>query len=303
MSDRPLILWASRDDDQPKRKRKTGRARVEECMIVGCTRVRRGQGLCHLHERRKADGKPLIADHEDVGVRRSGYGIYGVIIATDDAILCYECGRWFRMITHGHLQRAHGMNQDEYRQRHGLPWRAGLCCGEYAEAGRARNARLERERGFYAEATERLRAAPRPQGTARASAAGRAAWAKTAAEWRREGRKCRECGGPMPTDPSWRFAKYCSTECVGQVRRRARHLTDARRHGESLDFQRREGTGRQLTREAVAAAVGLSAVTVHARVRQGTFPIHDGRRGGEPWWWESSLVGVEGDRRRRKKKS
>lgn len=43
-----------------------------------------------------------------------------------EAITCLECGKPFQMITGKHLQLIHGMSQDEYRDRWGIPRSVGL---------------------------------------------------------------------------------------------------------------------------------------------------------------------------------
>lgn len=54
-----------------------------------------------------------------------------------DRIQCLLCGKWFKRLG-GHLKRIHGVTQDEYRKRYGLPWRRGLTSKEahknYSEA-------------------------------------------------------------------------------------------------------------------------------------------------------------------------
>lgn len=255
--------------------------------------------MCDLHEDRERRGMPLIAEHDAVGVRPSGYGTYGVVIATDTAVLCYECGGWYRMITAGHLRSKHGMTQDEYRDRHGLPRRVGLCCGEYAQAHRDKVDRMEAEIGFLTAAREMITEAAaianaRPRRpTSPAGKAARAAGLRRASQERAAVRVCRECGAPIPEGLQWRKTTYCSAVCAAQPKRRAQLRRSAVRAGEPVDFVRGEGSGARLTAEAVAYRLGVTAGALEYRLRVGRLPAHDGRTGGEPWWWESTIERVE----------
>lgn len=272
-----------------------GHAHLTACAIEGCERVRKGRLLCALHAARIRAGRPLIADHEAVGQRPSGFGLYGVVIADEQSILCHECGRAFRMITAGHL-RTHGLTPEEYRLRHGLARRVGLCCGEYAEAHRAKVARLEEEQGFVTAGTERVKRlgrvgseAARLAVTSDAGKAARAAGLRRAAAERGTVRACHECGALMPSGPQWRKAVYCSTTCGDQSRRRAAWRRAAKRAGEPLTFVRTPGDGARLSPEAVAHRLGIKPSSIRKRVLKGTLPLHDGRTDGEPWWWETTV--------------
>ncbi len=44
----------------------------------------------------------------------------------EEKIQCLLCGKWYRWLTHGHLNKIHNMTIDEYRERYGLPWERGL---------------------------------------------------------------------------------------------------------------------------------------------------------------------------------
>lgn len=48
-----------------------------------------------------------------------------------NTIQCLECGHWFRALPR-HL-KDHGINADEYKERHGIPWGRGLICGQLSE--------------------------------------------------------------------------------------------------------------------------------------------------------------------------
>ena len=300
MSDDPVVVWGG-TGERPEYRQHGGRAKVGKCVVEGCDRWRgTNPTLCDLHEDRERRGMPLTAEHDAVGVRPSGYGTYGVVIATDTAVLCYECGGWFRMITAGHLRSKHGgMTQDEYRDRHGLPRRVGLCCGEYAQAHRDKVDRMEAEIGFLTAAREMITEAEaianaRPRRpTSPAGKAARAAGLRRASQERAAVRVCRECGAPIPEGLQWRKTTYCSAVCAAQPKRRAQLRRSAVRAGEPVDFVRGEGSGARLTAEAVAYRLGVTAGALEYRLRVGRLPAHDGRTGGEPWWWESTIERVE----------
>lgn len=57
----------------------------------------------------------------------SGFGIWGVVTRTDDAVLCHECGRELKSLVQ-HLRSAHEMSTDDYRATHGLPATVPLTC-------------------------------------------------------------------------------------------------------------------------------------------------------------------------------
>lgn len=59
-----------------------------------------------------------------------------------DTIECLECGKHFRMITGKHLQLKHGMTQDEYRERWGLPKTLGLATADLKSARAAQTRQM-----------------------------------------------------------------------------------------------------------------------------------------------------------------
>jgi hypothetical protein len=63
----------------------------------------------------------------------------------DDSIQCLICGKWLKVIGGQHLKK-HGMTEDQYRERFGIPYGRGLCCQE--TAGKMSNSMRRRmERG------------------------------------------------------------------------------------------------------------------------------------------------------------
>jgi hypothetical protein len=49
-----------------------------------------------------------------------------------DRIKCLECGRWFRALPH-HLIRSHGLSDEDYRFKFGIPVAIPLVCIEWSE--------------------------------------------------------------------------------------------------------------------------------------------------------------------------
>lgn len=91
-----------------------------------------------------------------------------------DSIECLECGRRFRMLTGRHMA-THGMTQEEYRARWGLPRGAALAIREVREA-RSAIIRHAIDSGalthdHLAVATEKARAAARPDNAPASKAA------------------------------------------------------------------------------------------------------------------------------------
>ncbi len=237
MSDDPVVVWGG-TGERPEYRQHGGRSKVGKCVVEGCDRWRgTNPTLCDLHEDRERRGMPLIAEHDAVGVRPSGYGTYGVVIATDTAVLCYECGGWYRMITAGHLRSKHGMTQDEYRDRHGLAPQGGVVLREYAQAHWDKVDRMEAEIGFLTAAREMITEAAaianaRPRRpTSPAGKAARAAGLRRASQERAAVRVCRECGAPIPEGLQWRKTTYCSAVCAAQPKRRAQLRRSAVRPG------------------------------------------------------------------------
>lgn len=85
--------------------------------------------------RRVADGFPWagkFTTREEVGQYFGG-----------DTIVCLLCGRALRRLGI-HLPRIHGISEDEYRERYGLPWRRGLTSAEsHASYSAAVNKRMD----------------------------------------------------------------------------------------------------------------------------------------------------------------
>lgn len=47
-------------------------------------------------------------------------------------IQCLECGKWYRALPR-HIRSTHGMSDDDYRIRHGIPKGTPLVCKEWSE--------------------------------------------------------------------------------------------------------------------------------------------------------------------------
>lgn len=67
-----------------------------------------------------------------------------------DRILCLVCGRWFRALP-THLRRTHGIGDDDYRLRFGLPAGLPLVCGEWSENQSRRNVERDAARTLTAD--------------------------------------------------------------------------------------------------------------------------------------------------------
>lgn len=61
-----------------------------------------------------------------------------------DRIRCLECGRWFRALP-THLLRKHGLDDESYRLKYGIPVGVPLVCREWSETQTRRN--IERDSG------------------------------------------------------------------------------------------------------------------------------------------------------------
>jgi hypothetical protein len=67
-----------------------------------------------------------------------------------DRIRCLECGRWYRALP-THLLRSHGLSDEDYRLKHGVPAGFPLVCIEWSEDQSRRNV----ERGLTRHLTAR----------------------------------------------------------------------------------------------------------------------------------------------------
>ena len=51
---------------------------------------------------------------------KDGHGRYGYLDGDDERIICHECGKSYKSLA-AHIQLAHEMRADDYREAHGLP--------------------------------------------------------------------------------------------------------------------------------------------------------------------------------------
>ena len=49
-----------------------------------------------------------------------------------DRIECLICPKWYKSLS-GHINKAHGINVDQYKLKFGLPWSKGLCSCKTAD--------------------------------------------------------------------------------------------------------------------------------------------------------------------------
>lgn len=56
----------------------------------------------------------------------------------NDSIICLECGKAMRQLTHTHLQNEHGLSSEEYREKYGLPKNQPLTARSVSEARKQR---------------------------------------------------------------------------------------------------------------------------------------------------------------------
>ncbi len=284
MSEFPLLVWGSLPPARAARTRP--QAPRPTCPIVGCERPALPiRGLCDRHWTRLRSGVHLVSDHDLVGLRPSGMGVFGVVIRDEDSVLCHECGRWLGTLGK-HLRRAHEMTARDYRLRHGIALGDALSSLSLSRSLSAASNRKTPEQKrqarehlevIRADATQAARSARRPAGGVAKRAAGRS---RQAALGEKATRACRICGSPCPTPNS----RTCSPECKSEVFRRAAGKRVAAKAGEPTDFVAREGSGSMLTRHDVVAQYGLSVGQAHR------LPPRDGRSGGLPWWWESTVI-------------
>lgn len=47
-----------------------------------------------------------------------------------DRIICLLCGKSYKNLGSVHLQKIHGISEDEYKSKYHIPWSYGLCCQE-----------------------------------------------------------------------------------------------------------------------------------------------------------------------------
>ncbi len=285
MSELPLLVWGSLPPIQG-RVRSAAVPLRPTCPIVGCELSSLPtRGLCDRHWTRLRSGVHLVSDHDSVGLRPSGMGVFGVVIRDEDGVLCYECGRWLGALGK-HLRRAHEMTARDYRLRHGIALGDALSSlslsRSLVDAAARKTPEQKRQAREYlrtvqAQGTQAARSAKRPAGGVAKRAAGRS---RQAALGGQTVRACRICGSPCPTPNS----RTCSPECKSEVFRRAAGKRIAEKAGEPTDFVAREGSGAMLTRHDVVAQYGLSVGQAHR------LPPRDGRSGGLPWWWESTVI-------------
>lgn len=284
MSEFPLLVWGSLPPARAALTRAQEPAH-STCPIVGCELPSLPtRGLCDRHWTRLRSGVHLVSDHDLVGLRPSGFGVFGVVIRDEAAVLCYECGRWLGTLGK-HLRRAHELTARDYRISHGIalgdPLSSLSLSRSLSAAANRKTPEQKRQAQEHlevirAEATQAARSAQRPAGGVAKRAAGRSRQAALGAT----ARACRICGSPCPTPNS----RTCSTECKSEAFRRAAGKRIAEKAGEPADFVAREGSGAMLTRHDVVAQYGLSVGQAHR------LPPRDGRSGGLPWWWESTVI-------------
>jgi predicted transcriptional regulator len=56
----------------------------------------------------------------------------------NDVIICLECGKEFKQLTHTHLEREHGLSSSEYRKRYGFSSKQPLSARSVSEHRRAK---------------------------------------------------------------------------------------------------------------------------------------------------------------------
>lgn len=124
------------------------------CDAVGCRRRSQAGALrCGVHQRRRTRGDlqrgtaagggatlEAAPEEDDVG-EPSGFGLLGVVDRDHYAVMCHECGAWYKTLA-PHLRSAHEMTVAEYREAHQLPAQIGLTSLAYAQT----NAEHARER-------------------------------------------------------------------------------------------------------------------------------------------------------------
>lgn len=231
------VEWSGLPDPGPGEGELTIRADLEPCTVPDCGKPRAGRGLCTLHHHRLMRGLPLIAEHEQVGQRPSGFGIFGVVTRDEHGILCNECGVWLGGLAF-HLRFAHEMSTREYREMHGLPRKVGLVSlGASARIRSTSSDRIESNPQAWARFTavrdspehhQRAVDAAREAGV---SPAGRAVLAEKLRERRRgDGlRTCTVCGEEFAVTPASRYRQTCSDACVLAAKSAANARRIARR--------------------------------------------------------------------------
>lgn len=201
------------------------RGSPRRCLVVSCGNRAVAKDLCRRHYSRERRGQSLT-DPDAIRVGQpDGHGRFGRIDVVDDLLMCHECGRTFAHLGL-HAWRGHGISADSYRERHGLPRRAGLV-GPSTHATIVANAvaRMETPAGRAfadsrdpATATAARRAEhPRPSVSVTAAETGRANG--------RRGRRprvitCPNCGATFCPLPGAYRRRFCSRSCASQSRRR-----------------------------------------------------------------------------------
>ncbi|MGO9021412.1 MAG: MucR family transcriptional regulator [Syntrophobacteraceae bacterium] len=75
------------------------------------------QGEIGLPDDSQADNRFMEADQERANISPA---IDPRDSIRDNEIVCLECGRAYRQITHTHLRREHGLSPEEYRRKHSI---------------------------------------------------------------------------------------------------------------------------------------------------------------------------------------
>lgn len=238
---------------------------------------------------------PLKGEMLPVGIARSGYGIYGVVLRDDDSILCYECGSYFNSL--GKHLAQHEMTAKEYRKAHGLSGQDSLISYSLAKKLRerhlaSRESNPELRTVFYAGRQKAMIARTGKRARPVLSPAGAKAISEAAVARRKTPPKsadCVECGNPLPDTPASKFKATCSDACLFAVKSRQSNHISAKKAGEELDFIARPGSGEKLLVGEVLEMTGVKIKTWNLRVRRRIAPPHDGRIDGARFWWASSI--------------
>ena len=88
------------------------------CSVEGCARDAWANNMCLMHYKRARGAHADVTTNAGKSV---GAGFYGRI--EEDAegkLICHECGSSYHSLS-AHVNRAHGMSADEYRERYELP--------------------------------------------------------------------------------------------------------------------------------------------------------------------------------------
>lgn len=111
------------------------------CSVEGCTRDAWAHNMCLMHYKR---ARGAHADVTTNAGKPVGAGVYGRIEEDSEGkLICHECGKSYHSLA-AHINRAHAMSADEYRERYEIPRTFALLSSSLKERQREMSKTPER---------------------------------------------------------------------------------------------------------------------------------------------------------------